>query len=147
MPGHQSSNLLFNSLHIFTIQPHFQTYTKTASSKRDLRLPSEILEYLPERGAPEDFVVGGKNPVSYTKLRGMRKWITKETGFGETITPRRFRTTEATGISAMTHDLKLVQQMLGHSNPKMTLKYYDKGRSHAVDASAAISKCYGFVSN
>ena len=34
--------------------------------------------------------------------------------------------------------------MLGHSTPQMTLKHYDKGRSTAVDASAAISKAYGF---
>lgn len=124
-------------------EPCFQTYTKTASSKRDLQLPKEILAYLPERGDPDDFVIGGKEPVSYTKLRGMRKWITKEINFGATITPRRFRTTVATDISNMTHDLKLVQKMLGHSNPQMTLKYYDKGRSQAVDASSAISKCYG----
>lgn len=128
-------------------EPYFKTYTKTASSKRDLQLPAEIMAYLPERGDPDDFIIGGKEPISYTKLRGMRKWITKETGFGETITPRRFRTTVATDISAMTHDLKLVQKMLGHSNPQMTLKYYDKGRSQAVDATEAISKCYGFAAN
>lgn len=128
-------------------EPYFKSYTKTVSSRRDLQLPSEIMPYLPERGAPDEFIIGGKNPVSYTKLRGMRKWITKETGFGETITPRRFRTTVATDISAMTHDLKLVQKMLGHSTPQMTLKYYDKGRSQAVDATEAISKCYGFNAN
>lgn len=128
-------------------EPHFQTYTKTASSKRDLQLPKETLAYLPERGDPDDFIIGGKEPVSYTKLRGMRKWITKEINFGKDITPRRFRTTVATDISAMTHDLKLVQQMLGHANPQMTLKYYDKGRSQAVDASSAISKCYGLGTN
>ena len=64
--------------------------------------------------------------------------------FNETITPRRFRTTVATDISAETHDLKLVQRMLGHSTPQMTLKHYDKGRSTATDAAQAISKCYGF---
>lgn len=128
-------------------EPYFKTYTKTASSKRDLQLPKEILSYLPERGDPDDFIIGGKDPVSYTKLRGMRKWITKEIRFGSTITPRRFRTTVATDISNMTHDLKLVQKMLGHSNPQMTLKYYDKGRSQAADASDAISKCYGLSGN
>ena len=128
-------------------EPYFKPYTKTATSKRDLRIPPEILNYISESGAADEFIIGGKEPVSYTKLRGMRKWISKETGFGETITPRRFRTTVATDISAMTHDLKLVQQMLGHSNPQMTLRYYDKGRSNTSDASEAISKCYGFDSN
>lgn len=128
-------------------EPYFHAYTKTASSKRDLHLPEEILAYLPERGAPKEFITGGAEPVSYTKLRGMRKWITKDIGFDETITPRRFRTTVATDISAMTHDLKLVQKMLGHSTPQMTLKYYDKGRSEAVDASEAIRQCYNFAAN
>ena len=47
----------------------------------------------------------------------------------------------------MTHDLKLVQQMLGHATPQMTLKHYDKGRSTAIDASQAIGKCYGLSAN
>ncbi len=128
-------------------EPHFRPYTKTASSQRVLQLPPEILSYLPERGEPDEFIIGGKEPVSYTRLRSMRKWITKETGFGETITPRRFRTTVATDISAMTHDLKLVQRMLGHANPQTTLKYYDKGRKEAADASEAIRRCYGFTEN
>ena len=127
-------------------EPFFKPYTKTLSSIRDLAFPREILQYLPEQGAPDEFVIGGDTPVSYTKLRGICKRVNFDTGFGETITPRRFRTTVATDISAMTHDLKLVQQMLGHSNPQMTLKHYDKGRSNAVDASDAISKAYGLTS-
>ncbi len=125
-------------------EPEFKPYTKTASSVRELAFPREILAYLPKPGKPEDFVVGGEKAVSYTLLRGIRKRINWDTHFGETITPRRFRTTVATDISAMTHDLKLVQQMLGHSTPQMTLKHYDKGRSGAIDASKAISQCYGF---
>lgn len=128
-------------------EPEFKPYTKTASSIRDLAFPREILEYLPEPGKPEEFVVGGEKPISYTQLRGIRKRVNWDTHFGETITPRRFRTTVATDISAMTHDLKLVQQMLGHATPQMTLKHYDKGRSGAIDASKAIGKCYGFCAN
>ncbi len=74
----------------------------------------------------------------------MRYRIKRETGFDDRITPRRFRTTMVTDISNETHDLKLVQYMPGHSTPQMTLKHYDKGRSTAVDASAAISEVYGF---
>lgn len=109
----------------------------------DLTFPKEILRYLPEPGKPDEFVVGGESPISYTALRGVRKRINLDTHFGETITPRRFRTTVATDISAMTHDLKPVQKMPGHSTPQMTLKHYDKGRSGAIDASNAIEKCYG----
>ena len=125
-------------------EPEFKPYTKTAASVRDLVFPREVLRYLPKRGKPEEFVVGGRNPISYTQLRGVRKRITYALHFDETITPRRFRTTVATDISATTHDLKLVQRMLGHSTPQMTLKHYDKGRSTAADAAQAISRCYGF---
>lgn len=128
-------------------EPEFKPYTKTASSIRDLTFPKEILAYLPEPGVPNEFVIGGERPVSYTQLRGIRKRINLDTKFGETITPRRFRTTVATDISATTHDLKLVQQMLGHATPQMTLKHYDKGRSGALDASNAIEKCYGLSAN
>ena len=124
-------------------EPEFKPYTKTASSIRTLAFPKEILPYLGTPGAPEEFVIGGKRPLSYTELRGLRKRINRNISFGSTITPRRFRTTVATDISAMTHDLKLVQQMLGHSTPEMTLKHYDKGRSTSTDASNAIIECYG----
>lgn len=127
--------------------PEFKPYTKTASSIRDLAVPKEILAYLPEGAEAEEFVIGGETPVTYTQLRGIRKRINVDTHFGETITPRRFRTTVATDISAMTHDLKLVQRMLGHATPQMTLKYYDKGRSAAIDASKAIGECYGLTAN
>lgn len=128
-------------------EPEFKPYTKTASSVRELAFPKEILVYLPTPGQPDEFIIGGEQPVSYTQLRGIRKRINLDTHFGETITPRRFRTTVATDISAMTHDLKLVQQMLGHATPQMTLKHYDKGRSVAIDAAQAIGKCYGLTAN
>lgn len=128
-------------------EPYFREYTKTASSRRDLQLPSSILEYLPNRGADTDFIIGGEKPVSYTTFRFILKRISKEINFNGQITPRRFRTTVATDISASTHDIKLVQQMLGHSNPQMTLKHYDKGRNTAADASRVIEQCYGLATN
>ncbi len=98
-----------------------------------------------KRNEVRSFVIGGKHPISYTGLRFIRKRIARDIGYSGTITPRRFRTTVATDISDMTHDLKLVQKMLGHSTPQMTLKHYDKGRSTSVDATNAIERCYGFV--
>lgn len=126
-------------------RPEFKPYTKTASSARTLAFPEQMLRHLPSPGSQDHFVIGGASPISYTALRNLRKRIAKDTGFPEAIVPRRFRTTVATDISAQTHDLKLVQMMLGHANPQMTLKHYDKGRSQAVDASAAIQKCYGLT--
>ena len=123
----------------------FKPYTKTNSSVRDLAMPRWLVKYLPEPGRPLDFVIGECCPMSYTRLRRMRERIARQICYDGLITPRRFRTTVATDISAMTHDLKLVQRMLGHATPQMTLKHYDKGRSTTMDASDAISRCYGFV--
>lgn len=125
-------------------QPVFHTYTKTAASNRILALPKSLLQYLPEHENLLDYVIGGAEPLSYTRLRRMCQRIANEIGYDGTITPRRFRTTVATDISATTHDLKLVQRMLGHSTPQMTLKHYDKGRNTAADGAEAIEKCYGF---
>ena len=121
----------------------YHEYGKTEASRRDLAIPRGLLQYLPERGRPLDFVVSGCSPLSYSRLRKIRLRIAEQIGYGGLITPRRFRTTVATDISAETHDLKLVQHMLGHATPQMTLKHYDKGRSTTVDASTAIERCYG----
>ena len=125
-------------------QPEFKEYTKTESSMRDLRMSDWLISYLPQRGRPLEFVIGRIGPLSYTRVRRMRERIAREIGYDGVITPRRFRTTVATDISDMTHDLKLVQRMLGHATPQMTLRHYDKGRSTAIDAANAIGKCYGF---
>lgn len=124
-------------------EPEFKTYTKTAASIRDLAISGELLSCLPARGKPNEFVIGGKTPLTYMQVRRMRERIQRDIQFDGSITPRRFRTTVATDISAQTHDLKLVQKMLGHSSPQMTLKHYDKGRSTTVDATDAIASCYG----
>lgn len=124
-------------------EPEFKTYTKTAASIRDLAVSEELLSCLPVRGKPNEFVIGGKTPLTYIQVRRMRERIQRDIQFDGSITPRRFRTTVATDISAQTHDLKLVQKMLGHSSPQMTLKHYDKGRSTTVDATDAITSCYG----
>lgn len=124
-------------------EPEFKTYTKTAASIRDLAVSEELLSCLPVRGKPNEFVIGGKTPMTYMQVRRMRERIQRDIRFDGSITPRRFRTTVATDISAQTHDLKLVQKMLGHSSPQMTLKHYDKGRSTTVDATDAIASCYG----
>lgn len=124
-------------------EPEFKTYTKSAASIRDLAVSEELLSCLPVRGKLNEFVIGGKTPLTYMQVRRMRERIQRDIRFDGSITPRRFRTTVATDISAQTHDLKLVQKMLGHSSPQMTLKHYDKGRSTTVDATDAIASCYG----
>ena len=123
-------------------KPEYKPYTKTVSSVRTLAMPALVVDVLKDGGDKDSFVVGGKEPLSYTVLRKMLKKIEKDISFCEKITPRRFRTTVATDISSETKDLKLVQKMLGHSTPEMTLRHYDKGRNNAGDAAKAIEKCY-----
>ena len=125
-------------------RPVFHTYTKTMMSNRILSIPQRVLDLLPERERDYDFVFGGEKPLSYSQVRIMCRRIERQLGYEGSITPRRFRTTVATDISSLTHDLKLVQHMLGHATPQMTLKHYDKGRNTTVDGTAAIENCYGF---
>lgn len=66
--------------------------TKTPASVRDIALSSIAAEFLVP-GKPNDFVIGGENPLSYTMLRHMRQRIQKDIGFHGDITPARFRPT------------------------------------------------------
>lgn len=116
--------------------------TKTESSARTIGLSQLIIPHL-DFGAPEDFVCGGKAPLSYTKVRDMCKRIQADTGFSERVTPIRFRTTVLTDIYEQTHDIKLAQTVAGHTTPAMTLKYYVKGRGDAGTAASAIDRIYG----
>ena len=123
-------------------KPIFKPYPKTYASRRTLAISREAMKNLPERGKPDDFVVGGSFMLSYTQVRRMCRRIAKETGFDEEITPRRFRTTLATDIADATHDLHLVQASFGHTTPAMSLKYYVKGRNTSVDAAVALAGVY-----
>lgn len=49
-------------------EPEFKPYTKTAASVRDLTFPETILAYLPDPGHPDEFIIGGARPLSYTQL-------------------------------------------------------------------------------
>ena len=50
------------------------------------------IPYLPKNDL-ECFVLGGDSPLTYTQVRRMCERIQRDTGFEETISPRRFRTT------------------------------------------------------
>lgn len=116
--------------------------TKTEDSKRDTGLCQTAVKYLTP-GKADEFVLGGKEPLSYSQVRGLCKRIQRDTGFSENITPRRFRTTVLTDIYDQTHDIKQTQAAAGHTTPTMTLKHYVKGRGTASEAAAAIDRLYG----
>lgn len=115
---------------------------KTKSSVRVIGLSSIAARYLVP-GPLNDFVVGGKSPISYTQVQSMCVRIRKDTGFDEKITPIRFRTTVLTDLYDQTKDIKLAQAAAGHTTSAMTLRYYVKGREEAVRAASAVDDVYG----
>jgi hypothetical protein len=71
--------------------------TKTRSSARTIGLSALAVPHLPQVKADE-FVFGGRRPLSYTQVRKMCNRIKRDTGFSENITPIRFRTTVLTDL-------------------------------------------------
>ncbi len=114
---------------------------KTDSSIRTIGLSPLAVPHL-TRGKDNDFLFGGGSPLSYTQVRRMCDRIKKDTGFGENITPIRFRTTVLTDIYNQTKDIKLTQAVAGHTSADMTLKYYVKGREDIANATVAIGTVY-----
>jgi len=124
-------------------QPVFKE-TKTEGSNRILDLVPQIVKYL-EPGAPDTFIVGGENPLSYTKLRRMCERIKRDTGFSGNITPQRFRTTVLTDLYDATKDVKQVQNAAGHTTAAMTFKHYVKGRAEKQNTAAPVASTYGLM--
>lgn len=119
---------------------------KTEKSVRCLNLSAEARKFL-SGGEPDDFVVGGKKPLSYTQVRRMCNRIQKQIGFSESITPIRFRTTVLTDIYDQTKDIKLTQAVAGHATADMTLKHYIKGRANTTMSENTITNLYTAISS
>lgn len=117
---------------------------KTKASIRTIGLSRIALEFLGE-GKPDEFVIGGEKPFSYTQVRRMCERIRRDTGFQDRITPIRFRTTVLTDIYDQTKDIKQAQAAAGHTTAAMTLKYYVKGRSGTYEAISAVERAYGIA--
>lgn len=115
--------------------------TKTDASVRSIGL-SSIFPKRPANVEPDDFIVGGSTPYSYTQVRKMCKRIERDTGFTESITPIRFRTTTLTDLYEQTKDIKQVQAAAGHTTAAMTLEHYIKGRSTLAGTAAVIERAY-----
>ena len=118
------------------------TETRTEASRRVIDLVPQIACYL-EAGRPEDFVLGGEAPLSYTQVRRMCERIRRDTGFEESIAPRRFRTTVLTDLYDATKDIKQAQAAAGHTTAAMTLKHYVKGRQERSNTALPIAAAYG----
>lgn len=116
--------------------------TKTQASRRTINLVPQIIPLL-ERGAEDEFVLGGEKPLSYSMVRKMCERIQHQTGFEERITPRRFRTTVLTDLYDATKDIKQAQHAAGHTTAAMTLKHYVKGREQTANTATPIAQVYG----
>lgn len=71
---------------------------------------------------------GRKNEISsnmdYPPLRAFFKRLSRECGF--TVSPHRFRHTIVTNLMRLTdRNLKMAQDLLGHSTPAVTLEYVE----------------------
>lgn len=117
--------------------------TKTELSTRTIGLSTIAAGYLQDPGKPNEFVVGGEQPLSYQQVKRMCERIKHDIGFEENITPIRFRTTVLTDIYDQTKDLKATQMAAGHSNASTTMKHYVKGREIDMQTAAAIDRIYG----
>jgi len=114
---------------------------KTESSIRNVGLLTQERTMLGD-GEPDEFIIGGKKPFSYTQVRRMCERIQRDTQFEEKVTPVRFRTTVLTDIYSQTKDIKQAQEAAGHTTAAMTLKYYVKGRGNTNDTASAIEHAY-----
>ena len=115
--------------------------TKTEKSTRITALSKLTLPYL-TKGKANEFLFGGKTPISYTQLRKMCQRIKRDTGFSEDITPRRFRSTLLTDIYDQTRDVKLTQNAGGHATADITFKNYVQGREVSHTATKVLEKLY-----
>lgn len=117
--------------------------TKTEQSKRDIALVSQVLQFIPPNQPPTDYIIGGKEPVSYQTVKRMCERIKKDINFDGNITPRRFRSTVLTDIYDTTKDIKQAQAAAGHTTAAMTLKHYVKGRELTKDTASPVAIRYG----
>lgn len=122
--------------------PVYSEKMKTDQSIRTLQIAPAAIPYIPD-GDPENFVIGGENPLSYTMCRHMCQRIAKDIGYDGKIIPRRFRTTVASDLYAVTHDEKLVQNSLGHSKHSATaMNHYIESRQHLDHTGTLVQSVY-----
>lgn len=89
---------------------------------RVVPLRAELVDALRRARRPEGFVFGADEPYCGTRLRSLFSKVTKRAGL-EGVTPHRIRHTVATVILEETGNLRLVQELLGHSSVSTTELY------------------------
>jgi site-specific recombinase XerD len=82
------------------------------------------------------FVSNRKKRISVCAVQDILKKYTA--GFDKHITPHKMRSTCATNLYEETHDIYLVQNVLGHSNIANTRRYADMSEEYRRDAASII---------
>ncbi len=102
-------------------QPVLTEHTKTEAGIRDVFIPDVLKEKL-KPTSPDDFVFGGKAPLTKSSFR--KKWdrYVKETGIN--LTPHQLRHAYATFLYESDVPVKEAQQIMGHASVKVTQDIY-----------------------
>ena len=123
-------------------KPVYKEKLKTEASNRKMQVSPAALPYIP-KGKPEEFVIGGENPLSCTQVKKMCERIAKDIGYNGKITPERFRTSVASDLYQATKDKKLLQNALGHAKYSETaMNHYIECRQGLEDTGTIIANVY-----
>jgi integrase len=124
--------------------PYRQDHPKTARSRRTVALPSFTAKALRRRlailgdPAPEALVFSSRNgtPLTTHNVRRQLRHVLGLAGI-EGVTPHMFRRTVATAVNKAA-DVDLAAELLGHTDPRITIRHYIRRDETVNPATAAI---------
>ena len=111
---------------------------KTESGTREIVLLDALAAVLPKKG--QGYVFGGEKPLTKTQVR--KRWLKwcREAGLeaaeGSAITPHQLRHAFATILFDAGIDVKVAQELLGHSSIQVTRDIYTHIRRSRMESTA-----------
>ena len=122
-------------------EKHLLTFRRKGRDEHQLPTTPEIealLAVAPDHGDPEESFVSRLVPATHhgksVPWRVRNAWIAlkKEANVSKDLGPHDLRRTAATALYELTHDLLLVQELLGHANIATTARYIQHADSAAL---------------
>lgn len=115
--------------HVVTDQsgkPELKEGAKTAAGVRDVPIPPSLAAFLTERrkSTSSVYVFPTENNTIYSAAALSIIWRSLQKRLPFHVTPHALRHTYATKLFEAGLDIKEVQRILGHSNPKITMQIY-----------------------
>ena len=126
-----SKSVCYPSNHPIIKQP------KTEAGKRRVILIPQLAELIPT-GNPDDYIFGGKAPLTDKQARTM--WDNYIARLGYHFTPHQLRHAYATRLYELNIDPKTAQGLLGHSDISTTQNIYTEIRASKLASTADILK-------